>query len=242
MRKARHYVGYQEVEAITSAMRKDRDQAEETHKGAPASIAMHELLIRFLLILAWRQRNLRELRVFGSNPNLFKGPIPRNTGLNTPPWVDQELERNPNAEFWQFAFSKDETKSNVAIHAVLPRKLVDPLEEYLEKYRPKLVQGHDPGTLFVNTHRSALDQTAVSNLVGSVTGKYCGVRVAPHRFRDLLAYEWLRLNPKDYLTLSKILWHKNVDMTIKKYGARFNESSGVCAVDAWLDERAVACV
>ena len=61
--------------------------------------------------------------------------------------------------------------------------------------------------------------------------------MTPHLFRDIFAYAWLKEHPQDYLTLSKILWHKNINITIDTYGGRFNESSGVCATEAWLEER-----
>ncbi len=55
--------------------------------------------------------------------------------------------------------------------------------------------------------------------------------------RNSVAYKWLKEHPKDFLTLSKILWHKNVQTSIRIYGSRFDESSGTCAMEAWLDQR-----
>ena len=60
-----------------------------------------------------------------------------------------------------------------------------------------------------------------------------GHRVTPHLFRDIVAYAWLKANPKDYLTLSKMLWHKNVSTTIYYYGSRFNDSSASVAMESW---------
>jgi hypothetical protein len=34
-----------------------------------------------------------------------------------------------------------------------------------------------------------------------------------------------------------MLWPLNIQTTIAKYGGRFNESSGVCAMEAWLSKR-----
>jgi len=61
--------------------------------------------------------------------------------------------------------------------------------------------------------------------------------VTPHLFRDIVAYTWLKAHSEDFLTLSKMLWHSNIKTTIDTYGGRFNESSGVCAMESWLDER-----
>ena len=74
-------------------------------------------------------------------------------------------------------------------------------------------------------------------LVTKITSRYGGKSVNPHLIRDIVAFAWLKEHPKDYLTLSKILWHANINVTIKTYGSRFDESSGVCAMESWLEER-----
>jgi hypothetical protein len=50
-----------------------------------------------------------------------------------------------------------------------------------------------------------------------------------------VAYEWLHEHPDDYLTLSKILFHTNINTTLKCYGAQFNESNGVLGMARWLE-------
>ena len=77
----------------------------------------------------------------------------------------------------------------------------------------------------------------VGKVIGHWTTTCASNRTTPHMIRDSVAYKWLKEHPKDYLTLSKILWHKSPQMVIQTYGARFNESSGMCAMEAWLDER-----
>ena len=123
------------------------------------------------------------------------------------------------------------------MHALLPRPLIAPLEEYLGDYRPHLIQGVDPETLFLNQKGKPLSIDQVTDLTYELTQRHGGRRVNPHSFRDIVAFTWLKEYPKDYLTLSKILWHANINETIKTYGSRFNESSGVCAMESWLEER-----
>jgi hypothetical protein len=48
---------------------------------------------------------------------------------------------------------------------------------------------------------------------------------------------WLENNPEDYLTLSKLLWHRNVQTTLKVYGRNFDESYGVRRMEEWLEKR-----
>ena len=149
----------------------------------------------------------------------------------------REEQQNPEAEFWQLRFTCNETKTKNDVHAVLPRPLIEPLEEYLREFRTKLLGNSDPCTLFVNEDGNQMSPGQVTIAVSSLTQRYGGRRVTPHLFRDIVAFTWLKEYPKDYLTLSKILWHRNINTTIMKYGSRFNESSGICAMESWLEGR-----
>lgn len=155
-----------------------------------------------------------------------------------PAWAEEERQRNSGAEFWQFYFNEEETKTGCEVHALVPRQLIAPLEEYLNEYRPDLIDGDDPGTLLVNEWGNPMSLNQVTKVVSANTLTYGGRRVTPHPFRDVVSLAWLKDHPKDYLGLSKHLWHANPNEVIKTYGSLFNESSGVCMMESWLDERA----
>jgi site-specific recombinase XerD len=89
------------------------------------------------------------------------------------------------------------------------------LEEYLQNHRPNLVAGTDPGTLFLNRSGGGRDRQATTDLVAELVLEHAGRRVTPHIFRDIFAYAWLDDNPEDYLTLSKILWHRSIKTTLR---------------------------
>jgi integrase len=196
-----------------------------------------ELLMKWLIVFAWRRRNIRECRIGGKNPNLFKGPIRQKSGVAKPDWVQEIEKRDPEAGFWQVRFSEQETKMKRRVHVVVPRQLVPLLEEYLLHFRPLLVRDADVEALFVTGTGAVFSKGNLSVLVSKITRLYGGVRTSPHMFRDIVAYEWLLNHPEDYLTLSKILWHSDVQTTIRIYGSQFNESNGVCRMDNWLAER-----
>ena len=237
MRKAAKYLEYRVIEAIPAKIHAERPIAAKQGIEHLSRSAMEELLMKWLIILVWRQRNIRECRVNGPTPNLYKAKIPPFAQIDKPDWAQREEQLNPEAEFWQFHFSRDETKTGKDVHALLPRPLIAPLEEYLRDYRPHLIQGVDPETLFLNRKGKPLSIDQVTDLTYELTQRHGGRRVNPHSFRDVVAFTWLKEYPKDYLTLSKILWHANINMTIRIYGSRFNESSGVCAMESWLEER-----
>ena len=104
-------------------------------------------------------------------------------------------------------------------------------------HRPALLNGKNSEMLFVSLSGSRIRSDRVGKIIGHWTTAYATQRTTPHMIRDSVAYKWLKEHPKDFLTLSKILWHKNVQTTIRIYGSRFNESSGTCAMEAWLDQR-----
>jgi integrase len=236
-RKAERFLEYEVAASIPAKIRADREVAAKRGSRRLARLVMSELIMKWLITLPWRQRNLRECRVGGPRPNLFKGRIPSCSNIDRPNWVRAEEKRNPEAQFWMFRFNSDETKTMNEVEALLPRQLIEPLEEYLQSYRPLLVRGTDPGTLFLNSTGKPMGLWQLTQFVTELTLRYGGRRVTPHTFRDIVAFQWLKDHPKDYLNLSKILWHTDLNTTLRIYGARFNESSGVCAMEAWLDER-----
>jgi hypothetical protein len=53
---------------------------------------------------------------------------------------------------------------------------------------------------------------------------------------DFLSEEW---GAPHSATLSKILWHRNINTTMRVYGRNFDESYGTRHVGSWLDQRAL---
>jgi site-specific recombinase XerD len=120
----------------------------------------------------------------------------------------------------------------------LPAEIVPLLHEYLEKHRPVLVQEHVAvDTLFVSETGKRMTITQIRNLVKSLASRYAGVPTTPHIYRDIVAFEWLKCHPEDFLTVSKLLWHRNVNTTIRIYGHRFDESTGAARMENWRADR-----
>ncbi|MGO9083681.1 MAG: hypothetical protein ACLQBK_00505 [Candidatus Sulfotelmatobacter sp.] len=236
-RKAQKYLEYEVIESIPAKILAERRAVSKNEIGQNALLTRNALLMRWIITLPWRQLNVRKCRINGQAPNLFKGKIPAFSGIDKPEWVKQQERQNPAAEFWQFRFSTTETKTGIDVHSLLPRQLIGLLEEYLNQFRPHLLHGADPGTLFVTRAGKTMRSDYLGSTVSQLTMKFGGRRVTPHLFRDIVAYTWLKAHPEDYLTLSKMLWHSNINTTIETYGSRFNESSGVCAMESWLEDR-----
>ena len=135
-RKAEKYLEYDVVASIPGKIRAERPAAAKKGKSRAALLVMQELLMKWFTVLPWRQRNVRQCRIDGPTPNLFKGKIPPFSDIEKPEWVIQEEQSNSEAEFWQFHFSPDETKTGIEVEALLPRQLIGLLEEYLKDFRP----------------------------------------------------------------------------------------------------------
>jgi hypothetical protein len=236
-RKASKCLEYAVVELIPGRISAQRPTAAKKGIYHVALLAMEELLMKWLITLPWRQRNIRQCRVGGPTPNLFKGKISPFSDIDKPNWVKEQEQNNPEAEFWQFSFSPEETKTGIDVHALLPRQLIGLLEEYLEQFRPRLLNGTNTTTLFVNRSGKPMSAAQVTRAVSDLTTRYGGRRVTPHLFRDIVSFAWLKAHPKDYLTLSKMLWHSSPTLAISTYGSLFNESTGVSAMESWLTER-----
>jgi len=235
-RKEQKCMPYDQLCLVPERIREVRERTSK--KSIRTSWLVHdELLFRFLLTLAWRQRNIRECRLGSPEAdNLFYAELPTMTHVARPEWVVQALHDGSQQKFWQFFFREPEVKIDREVRGILPRSLVPLLEEYLHDHRPHLVGQAGTTTLFLNRDGGPLDRQTTTDLVAELVLKYAGKRVTPHRFRDSFAYKWLEGHPEDYLTLSKILWHQDVQTTIDVYGAQFDESNGVCRIDDWLQQ------
>lgn len=234
-RKRHTRVDHKDVRKIPAKIRAAREKSIRRGTLDYALSIRNELIITWLLYLPWRQKNLRQMRL---GVNLFKGPL--EDVYEIPAWVIEEQRRNSQAEFWQIRFGKNETKMKHGVVAVLPRPLITILEEYLS-VRDLVVAANkkaiDAGPLLLSETGKAIGMNGMTDIVQTLTFRHLDPAKAinPHRFRDLFAYAWLKDNPRDFLTLSKILWHKSVQVTIDIYGAEFDVATGVFATEVWSE-------
>jgi integrase len=237
--KESRWVPYDVLAGLPDQIREDAETSRCYGEKARAIQARNELLIAWLTVLPWRQRNLRECKILPSSlgGNIFKEVLPPHCTIARPKWVNDALKRNPSEVFWQFWFRADETKTGFPVRGLLPRQLIRRLENYIHNYRPLLVDGTDPGTLFLNDHGRRFSMSYIGTLIEGLTFRYTGRRVNPHLFRDIFADKWLDDHPEDYLTVSKALWHRNIQTTLLIYGRTFDESHGARRVEEWLDKR-----
>jgi integrase len=235
-RKQRKFVRFDVLAKVIGQLIKKANATTDTRKKA--ILIRNALLIKFFLILAWRQRNVRECRFAPSSAggNIFKEEIPPLSTMALPSSVETVLRANPHATFWQISFDSSGTKSKRPVRAVLPRQLIPLLERYIE-LRPALLGpgAADPGTLFLNDHGKPLTAGTLAHHVAGITSRFVGKRVNPHLFRDIHA-EWWLASGRGIDDLSNTLWHRDSSFTRQVYGGMFDESHGTKAVEEWLDK------
>jgi hypothetical protein len=170
--KQRKWVPYDELCQVPLTIRKELAGGTTMSKRCIALKFQNLLLITWFLTLPWRQRNVRQCKIlpFDHGGNLFKARIPPLATIAKPAWVEESLKTNPQAAFWQIYFRSEETKTGNIVHTFLPKQLIPILEEFLAHYRPQLLRGDDPGTLFINSMGRPFHEDSVRNLIGQIIG------------------------------------------------------------------------
>jgi len=235
-KRAAKQVPYETTATIYTKIHAERFSSTRHGAKALATTIRNELAMKWLIILPWRCSNLVGCRIGGDRPNLFKGPLSSSSLISVNDWARGALDADPKAEFWQCRFSPSETKAKHGVHFLLPRPLIPLLEEYL-RHRSALLRGQAPETLFVNSLGRKMGVESFEDLVGELTIRHIRKLVNPHTFRHIVAYGWLKEHPGDYLTVSKLLFHRKLETTIRIYASRFNESDGACGMERWFESR-----
>ena len=237
-RKAKKWLDYDVLAQVPDKIRAAAEGGNYSGKKL-AVMRRDELLMTILAVLAWRQRNLREAKLGASadGANIFKEELHPFSTCAKPDWVKTALVKNPHEKVWQAQFDASETKARNEIEMILPQDIAALLDEWVQVHRPLLVQGADPGTLFLNSQGEAMTQSRMTKTVGELTLRYAGRRVTPHILRDIVTVGFLKDRPEQYETAAKILWHSTPAMIRQRYGANFDESFGAVAAEQWLEDR-----
>lgn len=185
------------VQELSASTRNDLDRClknRRTHNRTFRGFAynvMQSLLIRLLVRIPLRQRNLREMRWA---PNSLA--------------VGQNLYKENGT--WRLRFRGNELKvrhvrgEEHVIEFEFPADLVTLLEEWLYKWRP-IVIAHQKlehrGTerisdgqefVFLNSHGRPLPLNQMTHAFERATHKFTGIAVNPHMFRTIFATEYIK--------------------------------------------------
>ncbi|MFH1858467.1 MAG: tyrosine-type recombinase/integrase [Candidatus Omnitrophota bacterium] len=214
---------YNEIVEIADEIRRCRIQLEKRDKKLKAAgkegisqrtLALkfeHELLIRLALKRPLRSRNLREMEI-------GKNLIARNKKYFLRFEWD-EFKRGECLEYVEFPF---------------PASLVPMLEEYLEDWRPVLLNGGGCKNLFITREGTPFVQRGLRLIFLGWSERVHGKHLTTHHIRHIAATGYLKRHPGDFLTLQKMLMHKRLDTTLKIY-SQFSETHACAHFDEFGD-------
>jgi integrase len=115
-------------------------------------------------------------------------------------------------------FKNEGRSSSKGYDAPLPRSLQDRIEEYLQEYRPRLAH-KAPDAAWLFPSHTGTKWLGLGRRVAKLTQRLipeAPFGFGPHAFRHLVATDYLRKHPNDYLTVA-ILLHDTLETVLKAY-------------------------
>lgn len=111
-----------------------------------------------------------------------------------------------------------ETKNGDGHVTPWPRKLLSDLQEYLQVYRPYLVNGGpDDGRVWIGRDGWPLTTGGLSRQVGDVTERLFGQRINPHLLRDCCVTSIVEADPREAPRASALAGHRDPRTTERHY-------------------------
>jgi hypothetical protein len=179
------------------------------------------LILKLLVRVPLRQRNVRELRY---PHNLWKHQMTREWTLR---FVGEELKvgwRNGKVNVFEARLSRLYPKDGLtpAQHppdGLPPDDFIPTLEEFLRDFRPIIPNGKPDESpyLFLTCHGTPYSSDAIYRGVVRAVVMRIGVWLNPHMIRDIATTELLKRSGKDYDMVASLLG--NTPMTLMKHYA-----------------------
>ena len=107
-------------------------------------------------------------------------------------------------------FSSQETKEKRPLEFLLASILFEPLQVYLETYRPVLLDGRDSEALWISVRKTAMADRGVYDQVVRTTKKLFGHPINPHLFRDCAMTTLATEDPAHVRVGARLLGHSSL--------------------------------
>lgn len=109
------------------------------------------------------------------------------------------------------------TKNGRPIELHLPSRVVELIDLYWQRFRPRLLAR--PGPLLFPGRNGPKDRGGMSKQISAAIQKYTGLKMHTHLFRHLAGLLYLTRFPGDYETVRQLLGHRSIETTIRFYCA-----------------------
>jgi hypothetical protein len=205
--KRHHWISLHELEQVGLALLEEARQpvigyAPTQHRGLQRALAcQHALMLRLLVRVPLRQRNLRELQ------------------------LERHLYRDAQQR-WTLEFKGADLKIGTkngrlnVFRVPFPVDLVSHLEEFLARYRPLLPQAAASPSLFLTQRGRPYARYALYNELAVPVWQRTGKRFYPHLIRTIWATEFIS-REHDFATAAYML-NDRVETVLKRYHELFD--------------------
>lgn len=140
--------------------------------------------------------------------------------------VNKHLVRRGDG--FQLCFDAVDMKDKKQRGFPLPNDLVEPMQAYLDRYRPVLLRGKQSTGLWISQCGEPLTPDGFSRELPKVVQRQFGVIMRPHAFRHVAATSIAETDPEHMNIIKDILGHATLAMAEKHY----NRATGISCCNA----------
>jgi integrase len=108
-----------------------------------------------------------------------------------------------------------DVKNRVPLELMLPPRVVELLDLYWERFRPRLVR--QPGSWLFPGCNGHKNREGMNKQISEAIRKVTGLRMHTHLFRHLAGFLILSRNPGEFETIRLLLGHRSIETTIAFY-------------------------
>jgi integrase/recombinase XerD len=152
--------------------------------------------------------------------------------------IGQHVIRVDNT-YWLILEAK-EVKNRKHIEVPLPEALTEYVDEYLKRYRPRLLGSAKTNQLWISSQGRPLSQGVIRYHVKRLTEEAFGQSISPHLFRDCAATSVAIRDPKHVRIAAGILGHHNLSTTQDYYDQSRMLEAGRAVQSALIERRRIA--
>jgi integrase len=118
---------------------------------------------------------------------------------------------------YRLVIDEADTKNTEPIEFALPVELSEMIDLYTRGFQPRLAAGDSPYLFPARAGGGHKSQMTLAQQLQVRLYERLGFKMTPHQFRHLSAWLYLRRNQGDYVTVQKLLGHKNIKTTMNFY-------------------------
>jgi integrase len=100
------------------------------------------------------------------------------------------------------------------------------IDLYIREFQPLLGAANNPHLFPARTGGGHKSQKTLSQQLQETLFERLGFKMTPHQFRHLSAWLYLRTHAGDFVTVQKLLGHKNIKTTMNFYANLNTEMAG----------------